>query len=163
MSSQYGKLRPTDGWDRFGSLGHPIKLQWVSHLAFVTAATSLTGGQPNFDDVCPSDGLVHYIFIFGGSCPLTEFCPPSKSCIRLYWQPYCTALQQRVSAILCGVIQGMELRNFCRGRHLYSAGWPSRWASAHIPVLCLVSSVLSQAIGWEEHLLNNLFYVEWDV
>ena len=32
----------------------------------------------------------------------------------------------------------MELRNFCRGRHLYSAGRPSRWASAHIVVIsCL--------------------------
>ena len=28
----------------------------------------------------------------------------------------------------------MELRNFRRGRHLYSAGRPSRWASAHILV-----------------------------
>ena len=25
-------------------------------------------------DVWPSPGLVHYICIFGGSCPLTEFC-----------------------------------------------------------------------------------------
>ena len=32
----------------------------------------------------------------------------------------------------------MELRNFRRGRHLYSAGQPSRWASAHI----LVTNVL---------------------
>ena len=30
------------------SLGHPCKFQRVSRLAFVTAATSLTGGQPNF-------------------------------------------------------------------------------------------------------------------
>jgi len=33
------------------------------------------------------------------------------------------------------VVQGMELRNFRRGRHLYWAGWPSRLASAHILVL----------------------------
>jgi len=33
---------------------------------------------------------------------------------------------------LCGVVQGMEWRNFRRGRHLYSAGRPSRWESAHI-------------------------------
>jgi len=34
----------------FGSLGTPVpsKFQRVLHLAFVTAATSLTGGQPNF-------------------------------------------------------------------------------------------------------------------
>ena len=49
-------------------------------------------------------------------------------------QRYCTTLQQRASAKLCGVAQGMELRKFRRGRHLYSAGRPSRWASAHILV-----------------------------
>jgi len=48
-SLQYGELRPTNGGDRFGSLGPPCsKFQRVSRLAFVTAATSLTGGQPNF-------------------------------------------------------------------------------------------------------------------
>ena len=38
----------TNGWDLLASLGHPCKFQQVSRLAFVTAATSLTGGQPNF-------------------------------------------------------------------------------------------------------------------
>jgi len=37
-----------NGWDRLASLGHPSKFQRVSRLAFVTAATSLTGGQPIF-------------------------------------------------------------------------------------------------------------------
>jgi len=65
-----------------------------------------------------------YIFS-GGSRPLTEFCQVkihfmSKCCVLLYWQRNCTALQQRVSAKLCGVVQGMELRNFGRGRHLYA-------------------------------------------
>ena len=93
-------------------------------------------------DVWPSPGLVHYIYIFRSSCTLTEFRPvhrcnihfTSKSCVLLYWQRYCTALQQRASAKLCGVVQGMELRNFRRWRHLYSARRPSRWASAHILV-----------------------------
>jgi len=48
MSRQKGELRPNNGWDRFGSLGHPSKFERVSRLAFVTAATSLTGGEPNF-------------------------------------------------------------------------------------------------------------------
>jgi len=60
-----------------------------------------------------------------------------KSCVLLYWQRYCTALQQRAWAKLYGVVQGMELRNFRRRRHLYSAERPSRWASAHIIVLSL--------------------------
>ena len=39
----------------------------------------------------------------------------SKSCVILYRQRYCTALEQRPSAKLCGVVQGMELRNFRKG------------------------------------------------
>ena len=61
------------------SLGHPCKFQSVSRLAFVTAATSLTGGQPNFARVWPSPGLVHYIYTFGISCLLTEFCHVQNS------------------------------------------------------------------------------------
>jgi len=60
----------------------------------------------------------------------------SKSCTLLYWQHYCMALQQWAWAKLCGVVQGMELRNFRRGRHM--AGQPSRWASAHILVLIII-------------------------
>ena len=71
MFSQYGELRPTNGWDRFGSLGHPCKFQWVSRLGSITARHSRIGHQPNF-----------------------------------------AALN--------------------RGRHLYCAGQPSRWALAHI-------------------------------
>jgi len=44
MSTQYGELRMTRGWDRFGSLGHPSKFQRDWRLGFVTAATSLNGG-----------------------------------------------------------------------------------------------------------------------
>jgi len=47
----------------------------------------------------------------------------------------CTTLEQRPSAKLCGLVIEMELRNFRRGRHLYLAGRPSRWASAHILVV----------------------------
>ena len=48
MSSQYGELRPTTGWDWLASLEHPSKFQRVSRLGFVAAATCLNGGQPNF-------------------------------------------------------------------------------------------------------------------
>jgi len=54
-------------------------------------------------------------------------------------------LQQRASAKLCGVVQGMELRNFRRGRHLYWAGRPSRWASAHVVV---ISISIDQVATW---------------
>jgi len=86
-------------------------------------------------DFWPSPGLVCFIYTFGGSCPLIaqyKIHFTSKSCVLVYWQHYCTALLQRALAKLCGVVQGMELRNFRRGRHLYLAGRPSRWALAHI-------------------------------
>jgi len=40
MSSQYGELRPTSGWDLLASLGHPSKFQRDSHLGSVTARHS---------------------------------------------------------------------------------------------------------------------------
>jgi len=48
MSPQYGELRPTSGWDRFVSLGHPCKFQLVSRLVSVTSWLSSSGRQPNF-------------------------------------------------------------------------------------------------------------------
>ena len=48
MSSQYGELRPSSGWDRFVSLGHPSKFQRLSLLGSVTARHSSSGRQPNF-------------------------------------------------------------------------------------------------------------------
>ena len=43
MSSQYGELRPTNGWDRLTSLGHPCKFQLVSRLGSVTARHLVVG------------------------------------------------------------------------------------------------------------------------
>jgi len=72
MSPQYGELRPTSGWDRFVSLGHPN----------------------NFNGFRVLTALLHG---------------------TLWRQPNFAALN--------------------RGRHLCSAGRPSRWALAHILVL----------------------------
>ena len=64
---------PTNGWDPFGNLGHPSKFQRVSGLGSVTAATSLTGGQPNFARcLAISWGGTVYIHFVG-------FCPSSSS------------------------------------------------------------------------------------
>jgi len=71
MASQYGELRPTNGWDWPTSLGYPCKFQRISHLRSVTARHFSGGRQPNF-----------------------------------------AALN--------------------RGRHLYSAARPSRWALTHV-------------------------------
>jgi len=118
-SLQCGELRPTNGWDRLASLGHSSKFQWVSRLGFVTAPTSLNGGQPNFARClaifCADTLYIH----FGGSFLLTKFCQvqhnihfASKSFVLLFWQRYCTAIEQWASAKLCGMVQGMDLWNF---------------------------------------------------
>ena len=80
-------------------------------------------------------------YTFSGVLPphIMEFWPVQNS---LYAQvlrsPILSALLHGTAAAglakLCGVIHGMELWNFRRGCHLYSAGPPSRWASAHIVV-----------------------------
>jgi len=108
MSSQYGELRPTSGWDQFGSLEQPSKLQRVSRLGSVTAAASLNGSQPNFARCLAVSwvGTRHYTFS-GVLAPLRNFARCKiqfafKSCAVVFWR-YCMALQQRASANLCGV------------------------------------------------------------
>ena len=138
MSLQYGEFRPTNIWDLLVSLGHPSKFQRVSCLGFVTAATSFIGGQPNFTRCLAISwaGILYiyiYIHFLGAFAPWRNFARcklhfASKPCILLYWQHYCMALEQWASAKLCGMVQGMELRNFRRWRHVYSAGQPSHWA-----------------------------------
>jgi len=93
MSLQYGEIRPTSGWDRFVSLGHPSKF-----LGSDTARYSSIGRQQNF-------------------------------------------------AVLN------------RGRHLYSAGRPSRWAPAHIPVVCILAN--KNVIEWTSilHIFRRLTYI----
>ena len=78
MSSQYGEPWPTSGRDRFGCLGHTSKFQRVSRLGSVTAAMSLNGGQPKFAR-CLAVSWAGTVYIFGGSCPLTEFCPVHRT------------------------------------------------------------------------------------
>ena len=141
MSFQYDEIRLTNGWDPLAGLGYPSKFQRLSRVGFVTAPTSLIGGQPNFARcLAVSWGGALYIH-FRGPLPLTEFCQVQSS---LYVQVlrshilaallHSTPLQQQASAKLCGVVHGMESRNFHRGRHLYLAGRPSGWPSDHILV-----------------------------
>jgi len=119
--------------------------------AFVTAATYVAHRRPT--KLCTMFGrLLRWYTVYSFSEALASWrnfttCKihfASKSCLLLYWQRYCTALQQRASAKSCGGLQGMELRNFRRGRHLYSA---ERWASAHIQVQILTN---------EQNMLNIL-------
>ena len=113
---------------------------------------------------------------------MVNFCPLAPEIVSLVWGTPGNFNEFRVLAALLhgtlvvGVSQTAALN---RGRHLYSAGRPSRWALAHISsYLCSVSLGLlyilwlfllvfsfcflsiSQEIGWEEHLRNDPFCVE---
>jgi len=82
-------------------------------------------------DVWPSPGVVHYIYTFGGSCPLTEFCHLQNSlCIHILRSPVLAALLHGTRAVCVS-----QTAAFNRGCHLYSARRPSPLASAHIVVL----------------------------
>jgi len=150
MSPQYmanfGRLTAEIG---SGVWGTPANFNWFRVLPSLLQRrrSPEASGQSNFAR-CLAMSCAGTLYIhFRGSCPWWNFpqCKihfTSKSCFRLYLQRYCTAFQQRASAKLCGVgdvVQGMELWNFRRGRHLYSARRPSRWTSAHIlvPLFCL--------------------------
>ena len=87
MSLQYGILRP-NGWDRLAGLGYHSKFQRVSRLGFVTAATSFTGGQPNFARCLAVSCLVHTFLGAFASWRNFATCKlhfAAKSCVVLYW------------------------------------------------------------------------------
>jgi len=137
MSSQYGELRPTNGWDRFGSLRHPSKFQPLSSLRFITAPTSLNGGQQNFAGCLAVSwaGTVH--INFGGSCPLTEFCQLQNSlCIQVLRSPMLAALLHGTRAAVFSQTLWRGTRNgimeLLQRAPTMLAGRPSCTASAHI-------------------------------
>ena len=126
---QYSELRPTSGWDRFGSLEHPCKFQRVSRLSSITAATSLTGSQPNFAR-CLAVSLAGTLRIhFRGSCPVTEFCQVQNSLCILQ------VLRSRILvAFLHGtwaVVSSQTLRRWAQGATYIRQGdhhvghWPT--------------------------------------
>jgi len=93
------------------------------------------------DDVLAVPWATTLYIHFRGLLPVTEFCPVQSSLyVQVLRSLLLAALLHGTPAAgvsqlkLCGVLQGMKLRNFRRGRHLHWAGRPSRWASAHILV-----------------------------
>jgi len=71
MSSQYGELWPTNVWDRLASLGHPANFKGFRVLASLLCRRRSVEVSLTFHSVWLwlSPGLMHYIYIFGGSCP----------------------------------------------------------------------------------------------
>jgi len=76
--------------------GTPANFNEFRVLASLLQRRRSLDANQTLQDVCPSLGLVHYIYIFGGSCPLTEFCQVQNS---LY-------VQVLRSAILAALLHG---------------------------------------------------------
>jgi len=139
MSSQYGKLRPTNGWDRLGSLGYPSKFQRVLRLGFVTAATSLTGGQPNFAR-CLAVFLAGTLYIhFPGLLPPDGILPRAKFSLRpslaFSYIGSVTAWDSS-SGHQPNFAAWYKERNLAEGT-TYDGWRPSCWALAHILVFLI--------------------------
>jgi len=76
-----------------GVWGTPTNFNGFRVLASLLHRRRSTEDNQTLHDVWPSPGLVHYIYI--GDCFLS-------------WQRYCTALEQWVSARLCGVVSSRD-------------------------------------------------------
>jgi len=129
MSSQYGELQPTNGWERLVSLGHTSKVQRVSPLGFVTTSMLLNGGQPNFAR-CLAISWAHTLYIhFWGLLPCNGILPGANQVLR---SPILAALLHGTPAV--GISQTLQrdttngitelsiLVVFNRGCHLFSEG-----------------------------------------
>ena len=125
ISSQYGELWPTSGWDRLVGLGHPSIFQQDCVLASLLHRRCSTEVNQILHDVWPSAGVVHYIYIFRGSCCLVEFYQVQNLlCVQVLHSPILAALQH--STPVFGVIQTLR-----RWTEVATYMWQGR-ALAHI-------------------------------
>jgi len=110
-------------------------------LALLLQRCRSTEANQTLHDVWPSPALLHYIhvYIFGISYAVAEFYQVQNArYVQVLRSPILAALLHGTPS--AGVSQTAALS---RGRHLYSGGRPSRWASAHILVLSIICSYLA--------------------
>ena len=75
--------------------GISANFNWFRVLALL-----LQRRRSTVHDVWPSPGLVHYIYIFGGSCSVTEFCQVQNSlCVQVLRSPILAALLHGTRAV----------------------------------------------------------------
>jgi len=113
-----------------GSLvwGTPANFNGCYVLALLMHQCHWTEVNQILHDVWPSPGLVHYIYIFAGSCPLTEFYQvPNSLSVQLLHSPILAALLHGTRVV--GVSQTLQC--WARGHHLYLAGRPSLGIGPH--------------------------------
>jgi len=112
MSSQnmanFGPLTAEIG---SGVWGTPANLNGFRVLPSLLQRRRSVEANQTLLDVWPSHGLVHYIslYIFVGSCPLTEFCPVQYSLyVQVLRSPVLAALLHGSPAPAAGVSQSLR-------------------------------------------------------
>ena len=128
-SWQYGELQPTSGWYRLVSFGHPANFNGFRVLASLLHRRRSTEVNQTLHDVWPSHRLVHYMYIFWGSCPVNGMLPRAKLSLRP------SLAFSYIGTVTARHWSSRRQPNFAalnRGRHLYSSRRPSRWALSHI-------------------------------
>jgi len=86
-----------NGWRVWGT---PANFNGFRVLASLLHRRRSLEVNQTLDDVWPSPGLVHYIYIFGGFCPLTEYCQVQNSlCFQVLHFPILAALLYGTQAV----------------------------------------------------------------
>jgi len=86
----FGPLVAQVGWRVWGT---PANFNGFRILVSLLHQRRSAEVSQTLHDVWPSPGLVHYIYIFGGSCPVTEFCQLQNSlCVQVLRSPILAAL-----------------------------------------------------------------------
>jgi len=94
-------------------LGHPSKFQQVSRLAFVTAATLLTGGQPNFARCLAVSWAGTVYTHFRGLLPPDQILPSAKFTLH--------------PSLAFSYIGSITARHLSSGRQPNFAAWYKEW------------------------------------
>jgi len=87
--------------------GTPANFNGFRVLAALLQRRGSSEANQTLHDVWPSPGLLHYVYIFGGSCPLTELCPVQNSLyVQVLRSPTLAALLHGTPA--AGVSQTLQ-------------------------------------------------------
>ena len=117
-----------------------------------------TEANQTLHDVWPSPGLVDYLYIFGGCCPVMEFCQVQSSlCVLQVLHSIGNVTARHSSSGREPNFAALSTR-----RHLYSAGRPSRLALAHILVfviLYIITTTTTTPFVTQQTLLTHVVYL----
>jgi len=152
--------------------GTPANFNGFRVFALLLQRCRSTEANQTLHSVLPLPGLIHYIYIFGGCCSVTEFCkvPNSLCVLQVLRSPIGIVTARQLSSgrepNFAVLSTGHHLPIFGRATITFGIGPHSSllcilWLFLLVFNFCFLST--SQKIDREEYLRNQLFCVEWDV